>query len=242
VSDTQPSPLLDVRDLHVSYGAVKALRGISFDVLPGEIVTLIGSNGAGKSTTMGAIVGLTRAQQGSIAYAGKSITNRPTHAIVNNGIALAPEGRRIFLNLTVAENLELGGLVTRDKAARQRLEQEVYTLFPRIKERLRQVAGTLSGGEQQMLAVARAMMQNPKLLMLDEPSLGLAPNLVQEIFGKIKLLNSQGTTILLVEQNAFQALRISNRAHVLEQGRIVISGTGGELLHDPRVKEAYLGG
>jgi branched-chain amino acid transport system ATP-binding protein len=242
VSDTSAAPLLDVRELHVSYGAVKALRGVSFDVLPGEIVTLIGSNGAGKSTTMGAIIGLVRAQQGGITYAGKSIANTPAHQIVNSGIALAPEGRRIFLNLTVAENLELGGLVTRDKATRQRLEQEVYTLFPRIKERLRQVAGTLSGGEQQMLAVARAMMQNPKLLMLDEPSLGLAPNLVQEIFGKIKLLNDQGTTILLVEQNAFQALRISNRAHVLEQGRIVISGTGAELLHDPRVKEAYLGG
>lgn len=242
MSDTSATPLLDVRELHVSYGAVKALRGVSFDVLPGEIVTLIGSNGAGKSTTMGAIIGLVRAQQGSITYAGKSIVNSPAHQIVNSGIALAPEGRRIFLNLTVAENLELGGLVTRDKTTRHRLEQEVYTLFPRIKERLRQVAGTLSGGEQQMLAVARAMMQNPKLLMLDEPSLGLAPNLVQEIFGKIKLLNDQGTTILLVEQNAFQALRISNRAHVLEQGRIVISGTGAELLHDPRVKEAYLGG
>jgi branched-chain amino acid transport system ATP-binding protein len=242
VSGAAASPLLDVRELHVSYGAVKALRGISFDVLSGEIVTLIGSNGAGKSTTMSAIVGLARAQQGSITYAGMSVANRPTHEIINSGIALAPEGRRIFLNLTVAENLELGGLVTRDKTARQRLEHEVYALFPRIKERLRQVAGTLSGGEQQMLAVARAMMQNPKLLMLDEPSLGLAPNLVQEIFGKIKLLNSQGTTILLVEQNAFQALRISNRAHVLEQGRIVISGTGAALLHDPRVKEAYLGG
>lgn len=242
MSDVQAPSLLDVRDLHVSYGAVKALRGISFDVLPGEIVTLIGSNGAGKSTTMGAIVGLARAQQGSITYSGKGIAKQPTHGIINSGIALAPEGRRIFLNLTVAENLELGGLVTRDKATRLRLEQEVFTLFPRIKERLRQVAGTLSGGEQQMLAVARAMMQNPKLLMLDEPSLGLAPNLVQEIFGKIKLLNSQGTTILLVEQNAFQALRISNRAHVLEQGRIVLSGTGAELLHDPRVKEAYLGG
>lgn len=242
MSDTQATPLLDVRELQVSYGAVKALRGVSFDVLPGEIVTLIGSNGAGKSTTMGAIIGLVRAQQGSITYAGKSIANSPAHLIVNSGIALAPEGRRIFLNLTVAENLELGGLVTRDKATRQRLEQEVFILFPRIKERLRQIAGTLSGGEQQMLAVARAMMQNPKLLMLDEPSLGLAPNLVQEIFSKIKLLNDQGTTILLVEQNAFQALRISNRAHVLEQGRIVISGTGAELLHDPRVKEAYLGG
>lgn len=242
MNGTVAAPLLDVRELHVSYGAVKALRGISFDVLPGEIVTLIGSNGAGKSTTMNAIMGLARAQRGTIGYDGKYIANNPTHQIVNTGIALAPEGRRIFLNLTVADNLELGGLVTRDKATRQRLEQEVFTLFPRIKERLRQVAGTLSGGEQQMLAVARAMMQHPRLLMLDEPSLGLAPNLVQEIFSKIKLLNSQGTTILLVEQNAYQALRISSRAHVLEQGRIVISGTGDGLLHDPRVKEAYLGG
>jgi branched-chain amino acid transport system ATP-binding protein len=242
MSAAPAAPLLDVRELHVNYGAVCALRGISFDVLPGEIVTLIGSNGAGKSTTMSAIVGLARVQQGAITYAGKRVDNRSTHEIVHRGIALAPEGRRIFLNLTVRENLELGALVTPDKATQKRLEEEVYTLFPRIKERLRQVAGTLSGGEQQMLAVARAMMQNPQLLLLDEPSLGLAPNLVQEIFGKIKLLNSQGTTILLVEQNAYQALRISQRAHVLEQGRIVISGAGAELLGDERIKAAYLGG
>jgi branched-chain amino acid transport system ATP-binding protein len=234
--------MLDVRNLHVSYGAVKAVRGISFDVRPGEIVTLIGSNGAGKSTTLGAVVGLVRTQQGSIAYQGRDMANRPTHEIINAGIALAPEGRRIFLNLTVKENLELGALATKEKAVRHSLESEVYELFPRIKERLRQTAGTLSGGEQQMLALARAMMQNPRLLLLDEPSLGLAPNLVQEIFTKIKLLNSRGTTILLVEQNAFQALRISQRAHVLEQGRIVMSGSGDELMHDPRVKEAYLGG
>jgi branched-chain amino acid transport system ATP-binding protein len=242
MSTAPTTPLLQVRDLQVNYGAVSALRGISFDVEPGEVVTLIGSNGAGKSTTMCAIAGLARVRQGSISYQGREIANKPTHEIVRGGIALAPEGRRIFLNLSVRENLELGALVTRDKATRERLEQEVFTLFPRIKERLRQVAGTLSGGEQQMLAVARAMMQHPTLLLLDEPSLGLAPNLVQEIFSKIQLLNSQGTTILLVEQNAFQALKISNRAHVLEQGRIVMSGSGAELMHDPRVKEAYLGG
>lgn len=242
MSETTAAAVLEVCDLYVNYGAVSAVRGISFEVQPGEIVTLIGCNGAGKSTTMNAIVGLARVQRGSVKYNGRDIANQPTHITVSQGIALAPEGRRIFLNLSVHENLALGGLVTRDATTRQRLEYEVFTLFPRIKERLHQIAGTLSGGEQQMLAVARAMMQHPKLLLLDEPSLGLAPNLVVEIFSKIKLLNSQGTTILLVEQNAFQALRISNRAHVLEQGRIVMSGTGDALLHDPRVKEAYLGG
>ena len=236
------APALEIKGLKVAYGGIVALKGIDLHVGSGEIVTLIGSNGAGKSTTLGAVVGLVRTQQGSIAYQGRDMANRPTHEIINAGIALAPEGRRIFLNLTVKENLELGALATKEKAVRHSLESEVYELFPRIKERLRQTAGTLSGGEQQMLALARAMMQNPRLLLLDEPSLGLAPNLVQEIFTKIKLLNSRGTTILLVEQNAFQALRISQRAHVLEQGRIVMSGSGDELMHDPRVKEAYLGG
>lgn len=238
----EPQVMLDVRKLHVSYGAVCALHGISFSVSQGEIVTLIGANGAGKSTTLGAIIGLVRSQLGHVVYQGNEITNHPTHTIVKHRMALAPEGRRIFLNLSVRENLELGALVTRDRARRRELEAEVYTLFPRIKERLSQYAGTLSGGEQQMLAIARAMMQDPRMLLLDEPSLGLAPNLVQEIFGKIKLLNSQGVTILLVEQNAYQALRICHRAHVLEQGRIVMSGSGAELLDNPKVKEAYLGG
>jgi branched-chain amino acid transport system ATP-binding protein len=231
-----------VHGLTVRYGAVQALHGIGFDVMPGEVVTLIGANGAGKSTTLRAIIGLARVHSGEVRCEGKPITNQPTFKIVRGGISLAPEGRRIFLNLTVRENLDLGALATRRAQDRRRLEGEVFTLFPRIKERLRQVAGTLSGGEQQMLALARALMQDPRLLLLDEPSLGLAPNLVQEIFGKIKLLNGQGKTILLVEQNAYQALAIAHRAHVLEQGRIVMSGTGAELLGDPRVKEAYLGG
>jgi branched-chain amino acid transport system ATP-binding protein len=234
--------MLEVHGLTVRYGAVQALHGIGFDVMPGEVVTLIGANGAGKSTTLRAIIGLARVHSGEVRCEGKPITNQPTFKIVRGGISLAPEGRRIFLNLTVRENLDLGALATRRAQDRRRLEGEVFTLFPRIKERLRQVAGTLSGGEQQMLALARALMQDPRLLLLDEPSLGLAPNLVQEIFGKIKLLNGQGKTILLVEQNAYQALAIAHRAHVLEQGRIVMSGTGAELLGDPRVKEAYLGG
>lgn len=234
-------PLLNVDNLHVAYGAVRALHGISFDVKPGEIVTLIGANGAGKSTTLNTIIGLVPCQQGSVTMAGSPITNRPAFEIVRKGLALSPEGRRLFLNLTVRENLDIGALVT--TAARKKvLLEEVFTLFPRIKERLRQVAGTLSGGEQQMLAISRAMMQDPRLLLLDEPSLGLAPNLVQEIFAKINFINSEGKTILLVEQNAYQALRISQRAHVLEGGRIVMSGTGEELGADPKVKEAYLGG
>jgi len=237
-----PEVMLDVQGLDVSYGAVRALHGISFHVSRGEIVTLIGANGAGKSTTLGAIIGLVRSQRGHVFYQGSEITNHATHTIVKSRMALAPEGRRIFLNLSVRENLELGALVTVNRQRRRELEAEVYTLFPRIKERLSQYAGTLSGGEQQMLAIARAMMQDPRMLLLDEPSLGLAPNLVQEIFGKIKLLNSQGVTILLVEQNAYQALRICHRAHVLEQGRIVMSGSGAELLDNPKVKEAYLGG
>jgi branched-chain amino acid transport system ATP-binding protein len=236
------TPLLEVRDLHVAYGAVRALKGISFTVRTGEIVTLIGANGAGKSTTLNTIMGLVKAGQGQILFRGKSICNQPAYRIVRQGLSLSPEGRRIFLNLTVRENLEIGGLITADKDRRQRLQAEVYELFPRIRERLGQVAGTLSGGEQQMLAVARAMMQDPQLLLLDEPSLGLAPNLVQEIFEKIVYLNSQGTTILLVEQNAYQALKISHRGYVLQLGEIVNAGTGRELADDPKVKEAYLGG
>ncbi|MBN2083113.1 ABC transporter ATP-binding protein [bacterium] len=235
-------PLLVVNDLHVAYGAVRALHGISFAVRDGEIVTLIGANGAGKSTTMNTIIGLVKCRQGKISFNGEEIANQPAHQIVHKGLALAPEGRRLFLNLTVRENLEVGGLVTRDKGRKQDLLTEVFTLFPRIKERLRQVAGTLSGGEQQMLAISRAMMQDPRLMLLDEPSLGLAPNLVQEIFEKIRYLNREGKTILLVEQNAYQALKISQQAHVLEQGRIVMSGTGAELSANPKIKEAYLGG
>lgn len=242
MSEGQDSLLLEVNDLQVNYGAVQALHGISFKVQRGEIVTLIGGNGAGKSTTMNTIMGLVKARQGLVKYKGEEITNQHAFKVVRRGLSLSPEGRRIFLNLTVGENLEIGGLVTTDKGRKAELLDEVFMLFPRIKERLRQVAGTLSGGEQQMLAIARAMMQDPELLLLDEPSLGLAPNLVQEIFEKIKFLNSEGTTILLVEQNAYQSLRISHQGHVLEQGRIVLSGTGAELIHDEKVKEAYLGG
>jgi branched-chain amino acid transport system ATP-binding protein len=236
------SPLLDVNNLHVSYGSIKALKGISFHVNSGEIVTLIGANGAGKSTTMNTVLGLVKAGAGSVSFRGKPITNQHAFQIVRRGISLSPEGRRIFTNLTVRENLEIGGLVTRDRERRMKLLADVYELFPRIRERLAQVAGTLSGGEQQMLAVARAMMQDPQLLLLDEPSLGLAPNLVQEIFEKIVYLNSQGTTILLVEQNAFQALKVSHRGYVLQLGEIVNEGSGAQLAADPKVKEAYLGG
>ena len=234
--------LLSVEELGVAYGAVQAVRGITFDVRAGEIVTLIGANGAGKSTVMNTIMGLVKCQSGKVLFRGEEITNRHAFQIVRRGISLSPEGRRIFLNLTVKENLEIGGLVTRDPQRRRQLLEEVYTLFPRIKERLSQVGGTMSGGEQQMLAVARAMMQDPVLLLLDEPSLGLAPNLVQEIFGKIGFLNREGKTILLVEQNAYQALKICSRAHVLEQGNIVLSGPGKELINEPKIKEAYLGG
>lgn len=236
------SQLLSVEDLHVSYGAVKALRGISFDVKAGEIVTLIGANGAGKSTTINTIIGLVKCQKGQIKFLGEDIANMHAYQIVRKGLSLSPEGRRLFLNLTVRENLEIGGLITEDKDIKQGLYDEIFQLFPRVKERLNQVAGTLSGGEQQMVAISRAIMQNPDLLLLDEPSLGLAPNLVQEIFEKVQILNGEGKTILMVEQNAFQALRISHRAYCLEHGELNIKGTGAELLKNPRIKEAYLGG
>jgi branched-chain amino acid transport system ATP-binding protein len=239
---SSPAALLSIDGLTVAYGAVEALCGISFEVNAGEIVSLIGANGAGKSTTMNTIVGLVKCQQGSITLEGEPITNKHAFELVRKGLALSPEGRRLFLNMTVRENLELGGMLLKDDKHREALYGEVFTLFPRVKERLKQSAGTLSGGEQQMVAIARALMQAPKVLLLDEPSLGLAPNLVQEIFAKIQYLNRQGMTILLVEQNAFQALRICHRAFVLEQGRIVLSGTGEELQNNPKVKEAYLGG
>lgn len=233
---------LSVGGLTVNYGAICALEFISFEVQPGEIVTLIGSNGAGKSTTLNTIMGLVKTKCGAIVLEGKRITNQHAFQVVRRGMSLSPEGRRIFLNLTVEENLKIGGLIIKDKEKRRKLTEEVYLLFPRLKERLKQVAGTLSGGEQQMLAVARAMMQDPHILLLDEPSLGLAPNLVQEIFQKIKYLNSEGKTILLVEQNAYQSLKISHRAYVLQNGKLVLEGTGAELLSNPAVKAAYLGG
>lgn len=233
--------LLSVKDLHVSYGAIKAVRGISFDIHEGEIVTLIGANGAGKSTTLNTIAGLIKPDSGSIEFEGASIAGMKSHRIVKHGLALCPEGRRVFTRMSVAENLEMGGYTTSDAENRETI-QTIYESFPRLKERINQSAGTMSGGEQQMLAMGRALMSKPKLLMLDEPSMGLAPILVDEIFNIIKKLNEQGTTILLVEQNANVALSIADRAYVLETGTVKKSGTGAELLTDDDVRKAYLGG
>ena len=233
--------MLSVRDLHVSYGAIKAVRGISFDIKQGEIVTLIGANGAGKSTTLNTVAGLIRPDSGSIEFKGQSVVGVKSHKIVEHGMALCPEGRRVFSQMSVSENLDMGGYTRFDAENRETL-QRVYERFPRLKERVGQMAGTLSGGEQQMLAMGRALMSKPDLLMLDEPSMGLAPILVQEIFDIIKELNAAGTTILLVEQNANMALSIADRAYVLEIGTIKKTGTGADLLQDDDVRKAYLGG
>jgi branched-chain amino acid transport system ATP-binding protein len=234
--------MLKVENLCVSYGAINALRGISFEVHKGEIITLIGSNGAGKPTTLHAISNIIKKQSGSVVFEGTDITNFSADKIVKQHLIQVPEGRRIFANLSVRENLELGAYLRNDKAGIKRDMEMVYELFPRLKERLKQNAGTLSGGEQQMLAMGRALMEQPSLLLLDEPSMGLAPILVDEIFEIIKKINKTGTTILLVEQNAFKALSIANRAYVLETGSITRSGNAQELISDPAVKEAYLGG
>ena len=233
--------MLSVRDLHVSYGAIKAVRGISFDIKQGEIVTLIGANGAGKSTTLNTVAGLIRPDSGSIEFKGQSIVGVKSHKVVERGMALCPEGRRVFSQMSVSENLDMGGYTRSDAENRETL-QRVYERFPRLKERVGQMAGTLSGGEQQMLAMGRALMSKPDLLMLDEPSMGLAPILVQEIFDIIKELNAAGTTILLVEQNANMALSIADRAYVLEIATIKKTGTGADLLQDDDVRKAYLGG
>ena len=233
--------MLKVEDLHVYYGSIHAIKGISFEVEEGEIVTLIGANGAGKSTTLNTVSGLLKPRSGSIEFEGKNIVNVPAHKIVSYGMALCPEGRRVFLQMTVQENLEMGGY-TRNQSEIAGSIEDVYQRFPRLKERYKQTAGTLSGGEQQMLAMGRAMMSKPKLLMLDEPSMGLAPILVEQIFDIIKELHQAGTTILLVEQNAQVALSIADRAYVLETGTISMSGDAKELLSDPRVQKAYLGG
>ena len=233
--------LLSVQDIHVSYGAIKAVRGISFEINRGEIVTLIGANGAGKSTTLNTVSGLLKPDQGSVEFKGESIVGVKAHKIVERGLALCPEGRRVFQNMSVAENLDMGGYTRSDAENKETLEV-VYDHFPRLKERMGQMAGTLSGGEQQMLAMGRALMSKPDLMMLDEPSMGLAPILVQEIFSIIKELNQAGTTILLVEQNANMALSIADRAYVLELGVIKKTGTGAELLVDDDVRKAYLGG
>lgn len=233
--------LLSVNDLQVYYGSIHAIKGISFDVNEGEIVTLIGANGAGKSTTLNTIGGLLKPRSGSVEFEGASLLGTAPHKIVSKGMALCPEGRRVFLQLSVQENLEMGAY-TRPKGEIADSIDQVYEQFPRLKERCKQVAGTLSGGEQQMLAMGRAMMSKPKLLMLDEPSMGLAPILVEQIFEIIRNLHRAGTTILLVEQNAQAALSVADRGYVMETGKVVTTGTGAELLASPAIKKAYLGG
>ena len=233
--------LLKVEDLQVYYGSIHAIKGVSFEVNEGEIVTLIGANGAGKSTTLNTVSGLLKPRSGKIEFDGHSLVGVPAHKIVSHGMALCPEGRRIFLQLTVQENLEMGAY-TRSKGEQAESIAKIYDQFPRLKERYKQVAGTLSGGEQQMLAMGRALMSRPKLLMLDEPSMGLAPLLVEQIFSIITDLNQSGTTILLVEQNAQMALSVAHRGYVLETGKIVTTGTGAELLNNDAVRKTYLGG
>ncbi len=232
--------MLKVENLNVYYGSINAIKGISFEVNQGEIVTMIGANGAGKSTTMNTVAGLLKPRSGSIVFEGKDITHMPASKVVSLGLALCPEGRRVFQQMSVRENLEMGGYTRQASEIAPSLEQ-VFELFPRLKERQRQVAGTLSGGEQQMLAMGRAMMSTPKLLMLDEPSMGLAPLLVEQIFDIILSLNKAGTTILLVEQNAQMALSIADRAYVLETGNIFKEGSADMLMHDDAVRKAYLG-
>ena len=233
--------LLEVKDLEVSYGVIKALKGISFEVNEGEIVTLIGANGAGKTTTMQSVIGLIPKKGGTVVYDGEDITKTPCHKIVHLGMSQVPEGRRIFQELTVYENLLMGAYSKKKDEHFDEDLEKVYKRFPRLAERKNQIAGTLSGGEQQMLAMGRALMSRPKLLMLDEPSMGLSPLLVDEVFDIIKDINKDGTTILLVEQNAGKSLAISDRAYVLETGSIVLSGTGAELAASEEVKKAYLG-
>ena len=233
--------LLEVKDLEVSYGVIKALKGISFEVNEGEIVTLIGANGAGKTTTMQSVIGLIPTRHGTITYDGQDITKTPCHKIVHLGMSQVPEGRRIFQELTVYENLLMGAYSMKKNDTFKEDLEKVYKRFPRLAERSNQIAGTLSGGEQQMLAMGRALMSRPKLLMLDEPSMGLSPLLVDEVFDIIKDINKDGTTILLVEQIAGKSLAISDRAYVLETGSIVLSGTGAELAASEEVKKAYLG-
>ena len=236
----QKDVLLEVENLHVYYGVIHAVKGVSFKVLKGSIVTIIGANGAGKTSTLKAIMNLIRQKKGKVIYKGKDISKEGTHNIVKMGLTLVPEGRRVFPNLTVLENLLLGAYFRKDNEVEKDLEY-VYYLFPRLKERKHQKAGTLSGGEQQMLAIGRALMSRPECIMMDEPSLGLAPIIVKQIFDIILKLKKEGKTILLVEQNAFQALKVSDYAYVMETGKIVLEGKSKDLLNDKRVKEAYLG-
>lgn len=233
--------MLEVKDLHVSYGGIRALRGVNLEVPDGKIVTLIGANGAGKSTMLRTISGLVKAESGSVTYNGKELIGMPINKILELGIAMVPEGRRVFTNLSVLENLKIGAYLRKDKAGIQKDIEWVYELFPRLQERSWQMAGTLSGGEQQMLAVGRALMSRPKLMMMDEPSLGLAPLVVKGIFEIIREINRQGVTVLLIEQNANMALKTADLAYVLETGEITLHGTGAELLTNEAVKRAYLG-
>lgn len=236
------NPLLDVQDLHIAYGAIQAVRGASLQVMQGELVCLIGANGAGKSTLLKSIVGLLTPKQGNILFNSDTITRAPAHSLVSRGLALVPEGRGIFPDMTVIENLLMGAYYRDDKHAIKQDIDHAFTLFPRLAERQQQQAGTLSGGEQQMVAMARALLSQPKLLLLDEPSMGLAPLLVQKIFDVIKTINSAGVSVLLVEQNAHAALGLASRGYVMEHGEITLSGNAADLLNDPAVQAAYLGG
>ena len=233
--------LLEIKDLEVNYGVIKAIKGVSFDVNEGEIIALIGANGAGKTTILHTITGLIQAKKGSIVFDGKELTKTPPHKIVSMGMAHVPEGRRIFQQLSVLENLKLGAYTRKDKSEIASTLKMVYERFPRLEERKNQVAGTLSGGEQQMLAMGRALMSKPSIILMDEPSMGLSPLLVSEIFDIIKVINESGTTVLLVEQNAKKALSIADRAYVLETGKITLSGDAKDLINDESVKKAYLG-
>ncbi|WP_278675326.1 ABC transporter ATP-binding protein [Acidaminococcus fermentans] len=234
--------MLTIKNLNVYYGAIHAVKDLNMEVGDGEIVTLIGSNGAGKSTTLHTISGLIKPKTGSILYKGKDVVGIPAHKLVGQGLVQVPEGRHVFAEMTVMENLDMGAYLRTDKDGIARDKEKVFEKFPRLKERISQTAGTLSGGEQQMLAMGRALMSRPQLLLLDEPSMGLAPLLVREIFSIIKEINSEGTTVLLVEQNANMALSIADRAYVLETGRVVLSGTAAELAASEAVQKAYLGG
>ena len=233
--------LLEIKDLEVNYGVIKAIKGVSFDVNEGEIIALIGANGAGKTTILHTITGLIQAKKGSIVFDGKELTKTPPHKIVSMGMAHVPEGRRIFQQLSVLENLKLGAYTRKDKSEIASTLKMVYERFSRLEERKNQVAGTLSGGEQQMLAMGRALMSKPRIILMDEPSMGLSPLLVSEIFDIIKVINESGTTVLLVEQNAKKALSIADRAYVLETGKITLSGDAKDLINDESVKKAYLG-
>ena len=233
--------LLERKDLEVSYGIIKAIKGISFDVNEGEVIALIGANGAGKTTILHTITGLITADRGTVQFEGKEITKVPAHKIVGMGMAHVPEGRRVFANLTVLQNLKMGAYTRKDKNEIEKTLETVYTRFPRLKERQNQMAGTLSGGEQQMLAMGRALMSHPKIILMDEPSMGLSPIFVNEIFDIIQSVSASGTTVLLVEQNARKALSIADRAYVLETGNVVLEGKADELLHNDAIKKAYLG-